>query len=171
MIERTTVYYDGTAGPVEPGQHGAYAFIIFSNDVVIHKQVGFIQGVNTTIPNSHAEYRALIEALRWLIANKKTDNHVRFYGDTLMIVNQLNREYPFHSISPRSIWLAKPEHEPWRKLALEAAKAFRDIQFSWVSKKQIHAVRELAENELLAHGINPARITAQNAKAAALEQA
>lgn len=174
MIERITVYYDGVVGPNEQGQLGAFAYLIFAEGDLAQQQCGILKPpVGAAITTAVAEYMALTKALDKLIALEKTHNHVRVYGDNMVIVNHLTQEYPFKprvaiGITPaewRGIWEAKG-YEPLKREVVRLAANFRDIQFTCVNKNQITQVRDIAETELAGAGIDPVRITRQKAASA-----
>ena len=74
----------GNPGPA------ASAFVVRdSTGKTLHKQ-GFYLGTAT---NNQAEYQAVIESLKWLLNNCKTDQLVNYYLDSLLVVNQLKGLY------------------------------------------------------------------------------
>ena len=88
MNNSLSIFCDGGARG-NPGP-AASAFVVRdSTGKTLHKQ-GFYLGTAT---NNQAEYQAVIESLKWLLNNCKTDQLVNYYLDSLLVVNQLKGLY------------------------------------------------------------------------------
>lgn len=88
------IYCDGGARG-NPGP-AASAFIVKDATGKILHQQGFFLGIAT---NNQAEYQAVIESLKWLLANGETVQLVNYYLDSLLVVNQLNKEFKVKEIN------------------------------------------------------------------------
>jgi len=86
MAKSLYVFTDGGAKG-NPGP-AAIGFIIKDNSGQVLVEKGKLIGRAT---NNIAEYRAVIEALRWILENiKQRSLTVNFYLDSILVVNQLN---------------------------------------------------------------------------------
>jgi ribonuclease HI len=85
------IFTDGGARG-NPGPAAA-AFVVYGKNVEIFRR-GVYVGEST---NNVAEYRALIEALKWVKENKnglvRDFNEIKFCLDSLLVVNQLKGSY------------------------------------------------------------------------------
>ena len=87
MQNKISIYCDGGARG-NPGP-AASAFVVYDNKNNLIYENGVTIG-NAT--NNQAEYQAVINALNWLKANANNCS-VILYLDSLLIVNQLKRQY------------------------------------------------------------------------------
>lgn len=141
MISRLTVLYDSAVGPTGTGGSGGYAFAVMQDEQPQHMESGFIHPepkINQTV----VEYAALIEALRWLDKNGKHEQHIRFHGRTLMIVNQMTGR-----------WIAKTDYMELNAVALGLAEKFKDIGFDCVAREKTALPRFMSEQELTKRNI------------------
>lgn len=87
-MKKISVFCDGGSRG-NPGP-AAIAFVVSEDGKIIYK---FSQKIGKTT-NNVAEYQAVIEALKWLMANqlinKSTNQLINFYLDSQLVVNQLN---------------------------------------------------------------------------------
>ena len=97
------VFTDGGARG-NPGP-AAVGFVIKSNAKTLHEE-GIRIGIGT---NNQAEYRGIIEALKWLTQNNKLlpkeINQVLFNLDSLLVVNQLNGKFKVKNPELRELLL------------------------------------------------------------------
>lgn len=131
-----TVYTDGAARG-NPGE-SASGFAVYRGSHLIHKQFEY-NGVAT---NNHAEYMAVILALRWCKAHAKepTNATIELYSDSELVVRQLNRQYKTKSSS------LKPQNSAVKKLAAN----FRFVSFHNVRRENRNiAMVDRALNALL----------------------
>lgn len=92
------VYCDGGARG-NPGP-AAIGFLVYKDGRALIKDKKLIG--RTT--NNVAEYRAVIEALAWLLKNLKGNfSQAKFYIDSLLIVNQLNGLYKIKDAKLRAL--------------------------------------------------------------------
>jgi ribonuclease HI len=143
-IERIEVYFAAAMAAEEPPA-AAFAFVVFSEDEAIHSWAAMVDDPNPTVARAH--YAAVISALDWLLAAKKRSHHVRFYGDSLVVINQLNRQWTE----------LREETEKMNDAAMVRALKFKDIAFTWITKEKSSVIRGLAEQELKGNGLQPRR--------------
>lgn len=145
MIERVdiyTVYYDGACEPTNPGGHGGFGVAIYKNETLLHTITGY-RAPAFDVSNNVMEYSGLISALEWLLERKLQDNQIRFYGDNMMSVRQMNGQ-----------WRCKggfyaPLFDKGRKLVAK----FRDIAFTWIPREENGEADELSKAELVKRGV------------------
>lgn len=95
-MEKVKIFTDGGARG-NPGPAASAAVIEIRNakgEIRVHEIAKCIG----TATNNQAEYRAVIEALKWLTANDlqqtvKNDLEIDFYLDSELVVEQLNQRY------------------------------------------------------------------------------
>lgn len=93
--KKLTIKCDGLC-ETNPGGIGTWAFIIYDeNGEIVTEDYGVAgEGMGTT--NNVAEYRAVIEALHWLLA-LSDDYDVVILTDSLLVVNQVTGKWDCHS--------------------------------------------------------------------------
>lgn len=84
------LYFDGST-PINPGISG-YGGIITKNDKEIFNYHGKI---NICQSNNYAEYYALYKGM--LLALKKNIKDIKVYGDSELVINQMNKVYRIKS--------------------------------------------------------------------------
>ena len=122
MIE---VYFDGLCQPINPGGISCYAFIVKSDERIIHSDYGVAaKPFSEESTNNVAEYTALAKALQWLLANNFNSNKVEIKSDSQLVVNQLTGDY---KVKARRIL-------PLFKQVLFLKTKFQDIQIKWIPR-------------------------------------
>lgn len=86
------VHFDGLCYPFNPGGVAAWGFAAFLDGREVHSAHGVAAPPGPGATNNVAEYRALIEALRWLVARGRPDEPVRVRGDSDLIIGQARGE-------------------------------------------------------------------------------
>lgn len=109
MKERTPyliIFTDG-ASRGNPGD-SAYAFIIYDKNLNLIYQKGNKIGLAT---NNVAEYKAVIEALKWVAKNIQTGNaELHFFLDSSLTANQLSLKFKVKDANLKKLFLeAKAE--------------------------------------------------------------
>lgn len=82
------LHFDGLCEPGNPGGVAAYGFQVLRDGVVVHEGSGLAAPPGPSATNNVAEFRALLEGLRWLESQGATRPLVR--GDSKLIVNTVN---------------------------------------------------------------------------------
>ncbi len=122
MIE---VYFDGLCQPINPGGISCYAFIVKSDERIIHSDYGVAaKPFSEESTNNVAEYTALAKALQWLLANNFSSKKVEIKSDSQLVVNQLTGDY---KVKARRIL-------PLFKQVLFLKTKFQDIQIKWIPR-------------------------------------
>jgi ribonuclease HI len=99
MKEILTVRFLGQCLPRNPGGIACYAYIIRNNEgLLLHESCGLAAEPNSPAStNSVANYTALIKALEWLIMNRYTKDIIKIYGNSKLVISQINDGEPFIS--------------------------------------------------------------------------
>jgi ribonuclease HI len=119
------VYFDGLCQPINPGGISCFAFIVKSDERIIHSDYGVAaKPFSEESTNNVAEYTALAKALQWLLANNFNSNKVEIKSDSQLVVNQLTGDY---KVKARRIL-------PLFKHVLFLKTKFQDIQIKWIPR-------------------------------------
>jgi ribonuclease HI len=97
-----TIFIDGACEPMNPGGHGACAFIAYWGRVLggkdnfrpehLGKAVKLI-GHGPGMTNNVAEWRALRGALWWLSTRRPDEDEISIFMDSQLVVNQFNDQW------------------------------------------------------------------------------
>ncbi len=120
-IKNAIIYFDGACLPYNPGGTATYGFVVKDtggNTVFRGKGVAAEQGTNNI-----AEYTGLIEALKK--AKEMGVEQVKIYGDSMLVVNQINGVYEVRS---KNIY-------PLYEIAKKLLSQFSDWKIQWVARK------------------------------------
>jgi len=92
MKEIATVCFLGQCLPRNPGGMACYAYVIRSKEGhLLHEACGLAAEPNSSSStNSVASYTALIKALEWLIKNHYTNDIIKVYGNSKLVISQIN---------------------------------------------------------------------------------
>ena len=92
MKEIVTVRFLGQCLPRNPGGIACYAYIIRNKEgLLLHESCGLAAEPNSTSStNSVANYTALVKALEWLIKNRYTKDIIKVYGNSKLVISQIN---------------------------------------------------------------------------------
>ena len=92
MKEVVTVRFLGQCLPRNPGGIACYAYIIRNKEGhLLHESCGLAAEPNSpSSTNSIANYSALIRALEWLIKNGYSNDIIKIYGNSKLVISQLN---------------------------------------------------------------------------------
>lgn len=120
-IKKASIYFDGACLPHNPGGTATYGFVIKDaggNIIFCGKGIATEQGTNNI-----AEYTGLIEGLKK--AKEMGIEQVKIYGDSMLVVNQINGVYEVRS---QNIY---PLYQTAKKLLSQ----FSDWKIQWVARK------------------------------------
>jgi len=97
MKEILTVRFLGQCLPRNPGGIACYAYIIRNKEgLLLHESCDLAAEPNSpSSTNSIANYTALIKALEWLIRNRYTNDIIKIYGKSKLVISQINDGEPF----------------------------------------------------------------------------
>lgn len=132
------IYFDGCAGPTNPGYGGAGVVIVNGDQ----KLSGYwFLGKNRT--NNEAEYAGLIYALRLGIHLGFHTEPVTIYGDSKLIINQVTRQ-----------WKNKKPHlqQLMKKADIELAK-YKSCNLEWIPRDLNTLADKMSVKPLLENGI------------------
>jgi ribonuclease HI len=92
MKEVITVRFLGQCLPRNPGGIACYAYIIRNKEGhLLHESCGLAAEPNSpSSTNSVANYTALIRALEWLIKNGYSNDIIKVYGNSKLVISQIN---------------------------------------------------------------------------------
>jgi ribonuclease HI len=129
------VYTDGAARG-NPGP-SASGFMVYEGEKLLKGHSEY-NGIAT---NNYAEYKAVLIALKWCIANINTNESlIELYSDNELVVRQLNGHYKIKSES------LKPLHEEIKELL----GRFKKVELGNVKRENIYiSAVDRSLNELL----------------------
>ena len=136
-----TVFFDGACEPRNPGGTASYGFIIFDGDREIYRESKIVCSGDGA-SNNVAEYNGLINALRWLYANKLAERDICCKGDSKLVIEQMNGNWKMN----KGIYL------PWAQKCQQALKYFPKIKLEWVSR-DFNIADEVSKQRLRDAGI------------------
>lgn len=119
------VYIDGLCQPKNPEGIACWAFCIYKGDTKLVERWGVV-GEGKGMSNNLAEYVALREALRELIARNLYREDITVYSDSQLIVNQME-----------GIWRVK--EGMYLQGYIEASRLVRKfikINFVWIPREE-----------------------------------
>jgi ribonuclease HI len=92
MKEVVTVRFLGQCLPRNPGGIACYAYIIRNKEGhLLHESCGLAADPNSPSSTKNvATYTALIGALEWLIKNGYSNDIIRVYGNSKLVISQIN---------------------------------------------------------------------------------
>lgn len=117
-----TIHFDGACEPVNPGGVATGGWIVRDcGQMLLAQSRMFKRGEGAT--NNYAEWCALGCGLRALLTHRDMilANHLYIYGDSMLVINQLNRK-----------WKCNKEH--LRKLRDRCEELLKDIGMMWTAE-------------------------------------
>lgn len=141
------VYFDGACGPVNPGGHAGYGWIIYDPDgQTIDKGFGYI-GQGNGMTNNVAEASGLIVVLEKLFELGLADRFIRVNGDSLIVINRMSK---------KSTSIPKGIYVPYITKALVLKQLFTDIHFHWIPRVKNTVADRLSKESIISHeGLEP----------------
>jgi len=149
-----TAYFNGACEPINPNGTGSYAFIIFKDSVKTYYEAKMICPSYYFLPNSVfkprtssvnvSEYTACICLLTYLLQNGFKDESIIVYGDSKLVVNQMNGDWKIGQ--GHYLFLAHYCKEVLLKL-------FKDIRFQRIKGEDNFMANELSKEVLRNAGI------------------
>lgn len=132
------VHFDGACEPFNPGGRMGFGVHISTGDKVLHthsEQTDF-DPKNT---NNVAEYRALNIALQWLLENDYSGEEISVFGDSALVINQMNGTWRARGGRYFSEYLQ----------AQKIRELFSDITFTWVRREYNDVADRLSKKDIL----------------------
>lgn len=128
QASKLTIFGDGGSRG-NPGQ-SAYGFAVFDeNDQLLYSEGGRL-GIGT---NNYAEYSAVINALKWVLANSKGVSSIHFKLDSLLVASQMSGKY-------------KVKHPEIRKLYITAKSLIDGLQAQIIFSHVPRAENKVADS-------------------------
>jgi len=132
MHTRLIGWFDGACEPQNPGGYATYGILLKLDSKTIVSRCGCV-GYGKLMSNNVAEYVAIAELLGEV---SKYDENAEIYGDSALVVNQLNRKWKIRG------GLYRPYYEK--------AKALFDplrqrIYLQWVPREENQECDELSK--------------------------
>lgn len=121
-----TCWFDGSCKPPHKGGSMGIGGVILKDNSVIYQFSEHITGKGSV---NLAEYHAVEHLMIYFITNGITNQNISIYGDSLLVVRQLNRSW---SNRPKGTYAKKAIEvlELFDKL-----KATNNITLEWISRK------------------------------------
>lgn len=129
------LYFDGSCIP-NPGGPGCYGFVLLTNNgTVIDCGFGVAEDNST---NNRSEYFGLIHGLT--AARKHGIRHLTVRGDSMLVINQMNRIFKVKSPSLQELYIT----------ACTKAREFATVKFEHISERDnpAHELAQRAYREL-----------------------
>jgi len=138
-------YFDGACQPINPGGTMSYGCIIIQDEKEI-KRWGRIYVPKKEIKstNNLAEYAGLIAVLLHLENNKLEKEEIQIYGDSKLVIKQMQGEWRIDGDKPYGYLGIK---------AAEIIQKFPKIKFKWIPREENYSADAMAESALIQAGI------------------
>lgn len=143
MIE---VFFDGCCEPVNPGGTASFGVVILKDGDRIYEASKIFnpeKGREKETSNNVAEYSGLRDALQWLIDNALTNERIKVYGDSQLVIQQMWGTWGMNS----------GFYIPIAQQCKKMIPAFSDISGQWIPREENTMADELSKAELLKAGV------------------
>lgn len=118
-------HFDGACEPARGGGVAAYGFTVHGGGFEHEGRGLAVPPFHPRATNNVAEYVGAICALEWL-ARKAYDGEVLLFGDSQLVVRQMQGEYAVRAAHLR------PYHERLRQLE----RRFRRVEYRWIPREE-----------------------------------
>lgn len=142
LSDTIVVCFDGACEPVNPGGTGGVGYLVYEGETLI-KAESKVVGRGKFMSNNVAEYIALNMALIWIKDNVGLDRKIEVYGDSKLVVSQMNGEWKIKN----GLYV---NHARTCQLLL---KQFSHIELFWVSRDFNEKADQLSKNALQKAGV------------------
>lgn len=124
-MRKVKLHFDGSCEPFNPGGNMGFGYLIKDEAGTVLFSGSDSEPMHPQNTNNVAEYRALCLGLVWLIENGYEDAQVEVFGDSTLVINQMNGE-----------WRARGGlyFTDYRR-AIELKSLFKTISFNWVRRE------------------------------------
>lgn len=142
ISENIVCFFDGCCEPKNPGGNMGVGAVIFINGQQVDTFSDFFPAhVNNT--NNVAEYYALQWILNWLKEAGLTEDVIKIYGDSQLVINQMNGQ-----------WKIKCGKYVQAALSCkECLTEFKNITLRWIPREENNYADELSKNHLTKKGV------------------
>jgi len=106
MANAIQIYFDGLCEPKNPGGIPVYAFIVYDSDSgrTLGQEAGLAgEPWSRDVTDNLAEYTGAIKAVKW-VREHSPRNELLIYGDSELVINQLNKIYKVKSQRMRPLY-------------------------------------------------------------------
>jgi ribonuclease HI len=134
-MKQATLYFDGGTHPMNPGHGGAGAVLVLEDGT----KYSFSQYLGEKKTNNQAEYGGLLLGFSKALELKIT--HIEVYGDSQLIVNQVNGDYACHNEG------LYPLYSQARSLFLQ----FQSCSLNWIRREKNSMADAAASNAIRSH--------------------
>lgn len=131
MIE---VWIDGACEPKNPGGNMGWGYYIELDGKFLHSGTGFKPAMSENT-NNVAEYQALLDAMIWLYQNGHNEKKIDFYGDSKLVINQMNYEWGIKGGA----------YAPLAYRCRKALAFFKQASFEWIPREENEKADELSK--------------------------
>lgn len=142
-----TIYTDGSCLK-NPGK-GGWAFVILSDDKLTQKsEETLISGGSQFTTNNKMEMTAIINSLKYMITNKKTNEKITLYTDSNYVVKGL------------TVWLANWKKNDWKTsnktpvknkelwIELDELRTeFKELAIKWIKAHDVSYYNNLVDKQ------------------------
>ncbi|MDQ1280550.1 MAG: ribonuclease [Thermoproteota archaeon] len=119
------VFIDGLCEPVNPGGVATFGFSVYRDSLKLEEKAGAV-GEGSSMSNNVAEYSALCEVLKSLLARGLGGEEVIVHSDSRLLVNQMSG----HWKARRGLYLR------WHDDASLLVRGFKNIFFKWIPREE-----------------------------------
>lgn len=120
------IFFDGLCEPVNPGGVSTWGIAVLDEaGNILHKDYGLAcTPYSKYSTNNYAEYTALIKAANYCISN--SINGAEFFGDSQLVVNQINGVYRVNSQNIKPLYIK----------AMELLRSLHAYEVAWVPREK-----------------------------------
>lgn len=108
----------------------------------LHSGTGFKPAMRENT-NNVAEYQALLDAMIWLYQNGHNEKPIRFYGDSKLVINQMNYEWGIKG----------GDYAPLAHRCRKALNVFPNASFRWIPREENEKADELSKEMFIKRNV------------------
>ncbi len=141
-----TAYFDGCCEPVNPGGIASFGAVVFLDEKRIWEcsKIFFPEkGKEKETSNNVAEYCGFISILEYLIENKLNNNLIAIYGDSKLVIEQMQGNWR----------MRQGYYIPFALKAKKLLKNFKETSLIWIPRDENSIADELSKAELIKAGV------------------
>lgn len=142
MAEIIKCWFDGACAPINPKGHLGIGCYIKENEKIIFEYAGYVEASNET-SNNVAEYLAFENVIDWLLENGCQDDDITIFGDSKLVVNQMNKWWRIKE----GVYV---EHAA---RCIEKIDDFSNLKIRWISRDYNDYADNLSNEQLRKKGI------------------
>jgi ribonuclease HI len=135
MMKKATLYFDGGTYPMNPGHGGAGAVLVLEDGA----KHSFSEYLGEKKTNNQAEYGGLLLGLKKAL--ELEINHLIVFGDSQLIINQVNGDYACHNEGLYPLYTQ----------ARSLVKQFHFCSLSWIRREKNSLADAAATEAIRSH--------------------